>query len=63
MKGQPVILVRDGVEDRPAMRRHEIGEEDLLEGLRLEQVERPEDARLATLENNGKISVVRRESK
>jgi uncharacterized membrane protein YcaP (DUF421 family) len=62
MKGQPVVLVRDGVEDRQAMRRHEIGEDDLLEGLRLEQVERPEEARLATLENNGRISVVRRAS-
>ncbi len=62
MKGQPVVLVRDGVEDRQAMRRHEIGEDDLLEGLRLEQVERPEQARLATLENSGRISVVRRAS-
>jgi uncharacterized membrane protein YcaP (DUF421 family) len=62
MKGQPVVLVRDGVEDRQAMRRHEIGEDDLLEGLRLEQVERPEEVRLATLENNGRLSVVRQRS-
>jgi uncharacterized membrane protein YcaP (DUF421 family) len=62
MNGQPVVLVRDGVEDPAAMRRHEIGEDDLLEGLRLEQVERPEEVRLATLENNGRISVVRQRS-
>ncbi len=60
MKAEPVVLVRDGVEDREAMRRHGIGDMDLLEGLRLEQVERPEEVRLATLENNGRISVVRR---
>lgn len=60
MKCEPVVLVREGVEDREAMRRHGIGQVDLLEGLRLEQVEAPEDVRLATLENSGKISVVRR---
>jgi uncharacterized membrane protein YcaP (DUF421 family) len=60
MKAEPVVLVRDGVADRDAMRRHGIGDVDLLEGLRLEQVERPRDVHLATLENNGRISVVRR---
>lgn len=60
MKAQPVVLVRDGVEDRKAMSRHGIGEMDLLEGLRLEQAESLTDVHLATLENSGKISVVRR---
>jgi uncharacterized membrane protein YcaP (DUF421 family) len=60
VKAQPVVLIRDGVEDRRAMLRHGVGEMDLLEGLRLEQVERPADVRLATLENSGKISVVRK---
>jgi uncharacterized membrane protein YcaP (DUF421 family) len=58
MKAEPVVLVRDGVPDRAAMVRHGIGEGDLLEGLRLEQVERPEDVHLASLENSGRISVV-----
>ena len=40
------------------MRRHAIGQADLIEGLRMEQVERIEDVRLATLEAGGKISVV-----
>ncbi|WP_372783789.1 DUF421 domain-containing protein [Phenylobacterium sp.] len=62
MKAEPVVLLRDGVEDHKAMASHGIGHADLLEGLRLEQVERPEDAHLATLENNGRISVVRRGS-
>ena len=58
MKGAPVVLVRDGVADQAAMRRHAIGQADLIEGLRMEQVERVEDVRLATLEAGGKISVV-----
>jgi len=62
MKAQPVVLVSDGAEDREAMRRHGIGEMDLLEGLRLEQVEKPDDVHLATLENSGRISVVRRKA-
>jgi uncharacterized membrane protein YcaP (DUF421 family) len=62
MKAEPVVLVRDGVEDRKAMYRHGIGQADLLEGLRMEQVESAGDVHLATLENSGKISVVRRKS-
>jgi uncharacterized membrane protein YcaP (DUF421 family) len=62
MKSEPVVLIRDGERDRAAMTRHGIGEVDLLEGLRLEQAERVEDVRLATLENSGRISVVRRET-
>ena len=60
MKAEPVVLVRDGAPDRAAMDRHGIAEADLLEGLRLEQAEHPEDVRLAMLENSGRISVVRR---
>ncbi len=60
VKGSPVVLVKDGAVDRAALVRHGISEPDLLEGLRLESAERPEDARLATLEPSGKISVVHR---
>lgn len=61
MKAEPVILVRDGVKDETAMVRHGIGEIDLMEGLRLEQVDRIEEVKRATLENNGRISVIRRD--
>jgi uncharacterized membrane protein YcaP (DUF421 family) len=60
VKAEPAILVRDGVEDRQAMLRHGIAQVDLLEGLRLEQVEAPDAVRLATLENNGRISVIKK---
>lgn len=59
VKGTPTVLVRDGKPDRKAMVRHGISHADLLEGLRLQQVEDPRQARLATLENSGRISVVR----
>jgi len=43
------------------MHRHGISEADLAEGLRLEQHERLQDVRLATLEGGGQISIVPRE--
>lgn len=60
MKSRPVVLVKDGVVDEEAMRRHGISREDLLEGLRLQQVKGPEDAGLATLEAGGRISALPR---
>ncbi len=60
IKGTPAELVRDGRVDEGALRRHGLSKEDLLEGLRLEQVDRPADVALATLEGGGRISVVRR---
>jgi uncharacterized membrane protein YcaP (DUF421 family) len=58
IKSDPVVLVRDGVIDRQALARHGLGAGDLAEGLRMQRIERAEDARLATLEAGGKISVV-----
>lgn len=58
LKGRPVVLVRDGVMDPKAMHRHGISEADLAEGLRLEQQERLQNVRLATLEGGGRISIV-----
>jgi uncharacterized membrane protein YcaP (DUF421 family) len=42
------------------MHRAEMSHDDLLEALRMEQVEHIHDARLAVLEAGGKISVVKR---
>jgi uncharacterized membrane protein YcaP (DUF421 family) len=58
-KAEPVVLVRDGARDRKAMQRHGVAEVDLLETLRQEGLEQADKVHLATLENNGKISVVR----
>ena len=57
-KGVPVVLVRDGVVDEDALRRHAISRADLAEGLRMEQAADAKDVSLATLEAGGTISVV-----
>ncbi|MBN8808266.1 MAG: DUF421 domain-containing protein [Sphingomonas sp.] len=58
VKGSAVTLLRGGEPDRQAMLRHHISDDDLLEGLRMEQLENPADAELATMERGGKISVI-----
>lgn len=61
LKSKPVVLVRDGQADERAMTRHGLSREDLLESLRLEQFDRVEDVKLATMEGGGRISVVKAE--
>jgi uncharacterized membrane protein YcaP (DUF421 family) len=60
LKVRPTPLIREGAVDEAALRRHGLSRDDLLEGLRLEQVDDPADVRLATLEGGGRISVVPR---
>lgn len=61
IKGRAVVLIEDGRIDERMLAHHEISLDDLLEALRLEQVETPESVKWATLEGGGKISVVRRD--
>lgn len=61
IKGAPVVLVRDGVMDLKAMHRKGVSEADLAEGMRMENYEKLQDVRLATLEGGGKISIVPKE--
>ncbi len=63
LKGMPATIIRDGRIDEARMARHGISHADLIEGLHMEQVERPEDVALATLERSGQISVIRRREK
>jgi uncharacterized membrane protein YcaP (DUF421 family) len=58
VKGQATVVVREGVIDRDAMWSHQLSEDDLLEGLRMEQTSSVEKVALATIERGGKISVV-----
>ena len=61
VKGRSDVLVRDGVADAQAMIRNRVSQHDLLEDLRLNgNVGSADQARLAVLERNGQISVVRR---
>jgi uncharacterized membrane protein YcaP (DUF421 family) len=60
VKGNPIVLVRDGVPDRNAMQRAKITADDLDENLRLNgSVEGTGDVGEARLERNGTISVVK----
>ncbi|MFL5298381.1 MAG: DUF421 domain-containing protein [Phenylobacterium sp.] len=60
IKSAPVTIVKDGAVDRRAMARHELGDDDLAEWLRMEGLESVEDVRLATIEPGGKVSVVKK---
>jgi uncharacterized membrane protein YcaP (DUF421 family) len=61
LKSDPVVLVRDGRMDSETMHRHGVSDADLAEGMRMEQYEKLQDVRLATLEGGGKISIVPKE--
>ena len=54
-----MVLVRDGRLDRAAMARHGVSEVDLMESLRMQEAEALADVRLATLEDGGKISIIK----
>ena len=60
VKGKPAVLIREGALQHKTMWRHAVSQADLTEALRHEQVDDPKAVRQATLENSGKISVVRR---
>jgi uncharacterized membrane protein YcaP (DUF421 family) len=45
--------------DHPRLQKHHIGEDDLLEELRLNGAEDPHDVKLARLERSGEISVIK----
>ena len=60
VKGRPTLLVRDGLVDHGALRRHGIGSGDLDQALRCGGVSRVEEVAAAHLERNGTISVLKR---
>ncbi len=60
IKGSAQTLVEAGSLNEVEMKRHHIAEDDLVEELRLNGVESPEDAKLAVLERSGEISVVKK---
>ena len=60
LKGRGVRLIEDGEPDLRAMRKHGIGENDLEEALRDAGLEDASGVRVAYLERNGDISVVKR---
>ena len=62
IKGHSQTLIEAGRINRETLRTHHIGEDDLLEELRLNGVEQPADAKLARLERSGEVSVIKSKS-
>ncbi|MBL1220898.1 DUF421 domain-containing protein [Chryseobacterium sp. L7] len=58
MEEDPVILIRDGVIDQPALNRVKITKDELEEAIREHGVEKIKDVKLSILEVDGNISVV-----
>ncbi len=59
VKGQPVLLIKDGNLNEQGMRGSSVSHKDLEEALRIEShVTEPEAVKLAYLERNGGISVI-----
>jgi uncharacterized membrane protein YcaP (DUF421 family) len=58
VKADPIRVITDGKVDHHALGRANLSEEDLREGIRMEQFAGPEHVAIATLEGSGKLSVV-----
>ena len=58
VKERPIKIIEDGHVDEDALRRAELSREDMLEAIRLEQVDDPADVAAAYVEGSGKVSVV-----
>lgn len=61
LRGPTLVLIRDGRPDQAAMRRVRISTRDLEEAARAHGLERLEQIHLATFEDGGTISVVKRD--
>lgn len=60
VKGSSDVLIREGVIDQRTVRKNDLTPHDIDEDLRLSGVENPEQVRLACVERNGEISVVKK---
>lgn len=58
--GHPTPVLRDGVEDRDALRGEQLNEDDLAHLLRLQGVDDRQDVHLALVEGDHELSVIRR---
>lgn len=58
IESDPVILIKDGIVDNVAMKKEDIGFDELEEAVREHGVEKIADVKLAVLEVDGNISVI-----
>jgi len=61
LEGTPTVLVRDGKFQHIGMRRERMNEHDVLEELRLSGIDDVRQVKLAVMENDGEVSVIRQE--
>jgi uncharacterized membrane protein YcaP (DUF421 family) len=59
MKGNTAVLIEDGRINTETLRKHSLSLDDLYEDLRLKGIDHPQKVRLAILERNGEVSVVK----
>jgi uncharacterized membrane protein YcaP (DUF421 family) len=62
IEGRPVLLIHNGCIDHQALRRMKMNGHELRAALRAEGCASEEEVRFAILENNGHVTVVRREN-
>lgn len=58
--GQPTVVLRDGVEDREALRGEQLNEDDLAHLLRLQGVDDWKDVHLGIVEHDHEVSAILR---
>jgi uncharacterized membrane protein YcaP (DUF421 family) len=61
LEGTPTVVVRDGQLERKGMRVERMNENDVRAELRLDGVDDIEEVRLATVETDGQVSVLRQD--
>ena len=61
LEGTPTVVVRDGKLERKGMRAERMNENDVQAELRLSGVDDMEEVRLATVETDGQVSVLRQD--
>jgi uncharacterized membrane protein YcaP (DUF421 family) len=59
LEGTPSILIKDGEFQRNGMRRERMNEEDVMAQLRLQGIDVLREVKLAIVENDGQVSVIR----
>jgi uncharacterized membrane protein YcaP (DUF421 family) len=59
LEGRPSVVVRSGAFDRRGMRRERMNEKDVMAELRVQGVSELSEVRVAAVENDGSVSVLR----
>jgi uncharacterized membrane protein YcaP (DUF421 family) len=61
LEGTPTVIVKDGELQRDGMRAERMNEKDVMAELRLSSVDDVREVKLATVENDGRVSVLKQD--